>query len=51
LKDIAPSDLGALVIKEALSRSGVAPADVGHVVMGQVIHTEPKTCISPASRR
>ena len=42
LKDIAPSDLGALVIKEALSRSGVAPADVGHVVMGQVIHTEPK---------
>jgi acetyl-CoA C-acetyltransferase len=30
------------VIGEALRRSEVAPADVGHVVFGQVIHTEPK---------
>ncbi len=42
LKDIAPSELGARVIGEALRRSEVAPADVGHVVFGQVIHTEPK---------
>ncbi len=41
LKDVAPCDLGARVTAEALSRSGVAPADVGHVVFGQVIQTEP----------
>jgi acetyl-CoA C-acetyltransferase len=42
LKDVAPSDLAAKVTAEALTRSGVAPAEVGHVVFGQVIHTEPK---------
>ncbi len=42
LKDVSPSELAAKVTKEALSRSGVVPADVGHVVFGQVIHTEPK---------
>jgi len=42
LKDVAPSDLAAKVTAEALARSGVAAADVGHVVFGQVIHTEPK---------
>ena len=42
LKDVAPSDLATKVTAEALARSGVAPADVGHVVFGQVIHTEPK---------
>jgi len=42
LKDISPSDLGGRVIAEALRRSDVAPSDVGHVVFGQVIHTEPK---------
>jgi acetyl-CoA C-acetyltransferase len=42
LKDVAPSDLATKVTAEALARSGVAPAEVGHVVFGQVIHTEPK---------
>src|SRR6202012_2775508 len=42
LKDVAPSDLATKVTAEALAQSGVAPADVGHVVFGQVIHTEPK---------
>ena len=42
LKDIAPSDLAARVIKEAVSRAGVDPKDVGQCVIGNVIHTEPK---------
>jgi acetyl-CoA C-acetyltransferase len=42
LKDIAPTDLGARVIREAVSRAQLAPEDVGHVVFGNVIHTEPK---------
>jgi len=42
LKPFMPSDLGAMVIKEALDRAGVAASDVGHVVMGQVMPTSPK---------
>ena len=40
LKDIAPTKLGAIAIKEALARGKVDPASVGHVVMGSVIHGE-----------
>jgi acetyl-CoA C-acetyltransferase len=40
LKDMAPSDLGAVVIREAVKRAGIAPEDVGHVVLGNVIHGE-----------
>jgi len=42
LKDFAPSELGARCVREALLRAKVAPGDVGHVVFGNVIHTEPK---------
>ena len=42
LKDVAPTELGSQVIREALSRSGVDGAEVGHVVFGNVIHTESK---------
>ncbi len=42
LKDFPPTQLGALCIKEGLSRAQVDPAGVGHVVMGGVIHTEPR---------
>jgi len=42
LKDIAPTELAARVAREAVSRAGIAPEDIGHVVFGNVIHTEPK---------
>ncbi|CAE6872393.1 Beta-ketothiolase BktB [Paraburkholderia aspalathi] len=42
LKDIAPTQLGAQVVRETLSRAAVDGADVGHVVFDSVIQTEPK---------
>jgi acetyl-CoA C-acetyltransferase len=42
LKDMAPTALAAQVVREALARAGVDGAEVGHVVFGNVIHTEPK---------
>jgi acetyl-CoA C-acetyltransferase len=42
LKDIPPSDLAARVVKEAVARAKIAPDEVGHLVLGNVIHTEPK---------
>ena len=41
-KDVAPTELGAQVTREALKRAGVSGDEVGHVVFGNVIHTEPK---------
>jgi acetyl-CoA C-acetyltransferase len=40
LKDIPPSELAAKCVREAVKRAGVKPADVGHVVFGNVIHTD-----------
>jgi acetyl-CoA C-acetyltransferase len=42
LKDIPPSDLGARVVREAVSRAKIDPKSVGQCVIGNVIHTEPK---------
>jgi acetyl-CoA C-acetyltransferase len=42
LKDIAPSDLAARVVKEAVSRAKVDPKEIGHLYLGNVIHTEQK---------
>ncbi len=42
LKDAPPTELATRVVAEAIARGGVAPADIGHVVWGQVIQTEPK---------
>ena len=42
LKPFLPSDLGSMVIKEAITRAGIAATDVEHVVMGQVMVTGPK---------
>jgi len=36
-KDVPAVDLGAVVIREAIARAGVRPADVGDVVMGCVL--------------
>jgi acetyl-CoA C-acetyltransferase len=42
LKDLSPTELAGRVVREAVSRSKVAPEEIGHVVFGNVIHTEPK---------
>ena len=42
LKDIPPTELGARVVREAVARSGVDPAQIGQCVFGNVIHTEAK---------
>lgn len=40
LKDVPLADLATTAVKAALQRSGVDPAHVGHLVMGNVIPTE-----------
>jgi len=40
LKDFSPGDLAAKCVREAVKRSGVKPAEVGHVVFGNIIHTD-----------
>ncbi|MCW2989413.1 MAG: acetyl-CoA acetyltransferase, partial [Solirubrobacterales bacterium] len=41
LKDVPPTDLGAIAATAALERAQLDPAEVDHVVFGNVIHTEP----------
>src|SRR5436305_5912145 len=36
-KDLTAVDLGAVVVREAIARSGVKPADVGDVILGCVL--------------
>jgi len=42
LKDMAPTELAAQVVRESLKRANVSGEDVGHVVFGHVVNTEPK---------
>ncbi len=42
LKDMAPTELGARVVREALARAKIDPQEVGQCVFGNVIHTEAK---------
>ncbi|MDO4725038.1 MAG: acetyl-CoA C-acyltransferase, partial [Comamonadaceae bacterium] len=42
LKDMPPTALGALVLKESLQRAQLEGKDVGHVVFGHVVNTEPR---------
>ncbi len=42
LKDIAPTELAAQVVRESLKRASVSGEDVGHVAFGHVVNTEPK---------
>ncbi len=37
-----PTRLGAIVAEAAMARAGVAPDQIGHVVFGNVINTEPR---------
>jgi acetyl-CoA C-acetyltransferase len=40
LKEKPPTELGATVVREAVRRAGIQPEEVGHVVFGNVIHTD-----------
>lgn len=42
LKDMPPCELGAAVVREVLARGQVGGDDVGHVVFGHVVNTEPR---------
>jgi acetyl-CoA C-acetyltransferase len=42
LKDFSPSQMGAIVVREAVERSGVEAERIGHLVCGNVIHGEPR---------
>ncbi|WP_298561583.1 acetyl-CoA C-acyltransferase family protein [uncultured Aliiroseovarius sp.] len=42
LAQTPPSALGATVTREAMARAGVSPEQIGHVVFGHVINTEPR---------
>jgi acetyl-CoA C-acetyltransferase len=42
LKDIPPSELAGQVIREAVKRAKIDPAQVGTMALGNVIHTEAK---------
>ena len=42
LKDVPLGELAASVVRESVRRAGIEPDTVGHVVFGNVIHTEPR---------
>lgn len=42
LKDIVPTELATIVVRETLARTGVEAAQVEHVVFGNILATEPK---------
>src|SRR6266699_3317526 len=37
---IPPTCLAALCVREAVSRAGIEPGEIGHVVFGNIIHTD-----------
>jgi acetyl-CoA C-acetyltransferase len=40
LQDIPPSELAARCVREAVGRAAIEPSEVGHVVFGNIIHTD-----------
>jgi acetyl-CoA C-acetyltransferase len=42
LKDIAPTELAGQIVRDVLARAQVKGDEVGHVVFGHVVNTEPK---------
>ncbi len=47
LKDTAPIDLAIPVAEDAIAKSGIPTAAIGHAVYGHVIHTEARDMYSP----
>ena len=41
LKDFSATDLGVVAARAALERSGLAPADIDHVIVGNALQTSP----------
>ncbi len=41
LKDTPPCAMAAKCVREAVKRSGIEPQSIGHVVFGNIIHTDP----------
>ncbi len=44
LKEVPLATLATTAVRGALQRAGVAPAEIGHLVMGTVVSTEPRDC-------
>ena len=42
LKDFSPSQMGAIVVREAIVRAGIEAESIQHLVCGNVIHGEPR---------
>lgn len=49
LKDVKPGDLGALVVKNIIDETGINPAELDEVVMGNVLHAGHKQGIGRQS--
>lgn len=42
LKDFSPTQMGAMVVREVVARAGLNSDQVGHVVFGHVVNSEPR---------
>jgi acetyl-CoA C-acetyltransferase len=42
LKDLSPTKLGAIVVRESVERARTGPKSIGHVVFGNVVHMDAK---------
>ncbi len=42
LQGVPPSELAAQCVKEVVNRAEIEPSEVGHIVFGNVIHTDPQ---------
>ena len=40
LKDISPTELAGQVVAEAVKRSGISTEEIGHCVIGNVMHSD-----------
>jgi acetyl-CoA acetyltransferase len=43
MNDVAPTESGSIVVRESVSRAGIGPEDVDHVVFGNVIQSYPSS--------